>query len=87
MANRNGESTLWFFAGMAIGATIALLYAPDSGEETRKRIRKAARQGADRLADSGRQLVDRGRELAEEANEMMERGRTLINEAAFEEEA
>ena len=87
MNRKHGDSALWFFAGMAIGATIALLYAPEAGEDTRKRIRKAARRGADKVSDSGRQLLDRGRELAGEASEMMERGRSLIDDAVYGDEA
>jgi gas vesicle protein len=35
MAQENGDKVVWFLAGAAIGAAIALLYAPASGEETR----------------------------------------------------
>lgn len=86
MATKHGDGALWFVAGLALGATFALLYAPESGEDTRKRIRKAARRSAGQLKDSGRNLIDRGMELADEATEMLERGRSLIHEAAFEEE-
>ena len=33
----NTSKLVWFFAGAAIGATIALLYAPASGEEMRRK--------------------------------------------------
>ncbi len=38
--NSGTNSVLAFLIGGAIGATLALLYAPESGEETRKRIRE-----------------------------------------------
>ena len=82
------ESTgkfVWFVAGAAIGASIALLYAPQSGEETRRVIRKKARQGGDALSDASRDLMDKGRDLyerglrvADEAADMIERGRRLV---------
>ena len=89
-----GETALWFCAGAALGATIALLYAPQSGDETRKQIRGAARKGADKIADSGRQiqelgreLYEKGKQLADDANDMFERGRKLIDDPELTEEA
>ena len=37
-----GNSLLCFFAGVAAGAVAALFLAPDSGENTRARIRQGA---------------------------------------------
>ncbi len=95
MAKRSqSDSALWFFAGAALGATIALLYAPQSGEETRKKIGGAARKGADHIAESGKQiaelgkeLYEKGRQLADDATDMFERGRKLIDDPEFSEEA
>lgn len=77
----NSNKVLWFVAGASIGATIALLFAPQSGEETRAYIGKQARRGRRKLNeagrevfDKGRELYDRGRDLAEEAADMMEEG-------------
>ncbi len=36
----NGGKALWFVAGAAIGATIALLFAPSSGRVTRAGLRE-----------------------------------------------
>jgi gas vesicle protein len=92
MAKNSSDSVLWFVAGTALGATIALLYAPHSGEHTRKKIRKVARTGADKMAESGRQVADLGKELyekglkmADDANAMFERGKKLINDAELTE--
>jgi gas vesicle protein len=61
------------------------LYAPQSGEQTRKLIGRKAREGRDVLADQGEELIDRGKELfergrkvADEAAELFERGRKLV---------
>lgn len=76
---------MWFVAGAAIGASIALLYAPQSGKETRRVIRKKTREGRETLIDASKDLVDKGRELyekglrvADEAADMIERGRRLV---------
>jgi len=75
------NSSLWFVAGASLGATLALLFAPQSGEKTRRYLGKQARRTGSRLAevsedaiDKSRDLFDRGRELADEAAEMMEEG-------------
>ena len=85
MAQDNGSKIVWFVAGIAIGSTIALLYAPQSGENTRRILGKKAREGRDVLSDGGRELVDKGRELyekgrkvADSAVEMIERGRKMV---------
>jgi gas vesicle protein len=85
MAEDNSGKVLWFVAGAAIGATIALLYAPQSGEETREYIRKKAGEGRDRLADvsddlvgKGRDLYERGRRVADDAADLFERGKRAL---------
>jgi gas vesicle protein len=76
---------VWFVAGAAIGATIALLYAPQSGRETRRIIKRKTREGREALEETGRDLWDKGRDLyekglrvADDAAEMIERGRRMV---------
>ena len=85
MAHNNTGNLVWFVAGASIGATIALLYAPQSGRDTRQVIGRKARQGREALADTSRGLVDKGRDLyekgrrvADDAAELFERGRRLV---------
>jgi gas vesicle protein len=80
---------IWFVAGTAIGATIALLFAPAAGEETRKYIGEKTREGSQALAESskemydrGRELYERGRKMADEAVELLDRGRSIVEKAA-----
>lgn len=86
MAESNEESrVVWFCAGVAVGATIALLFAPQSGEETRNLIKTQANKGRDRLTDKGKELAGRsrdlyekGRSIADEAADMFERGKRMV---------
>ena len=85
----NGGKVVWFIAGAAVGAAIALLYAPAAGHETRRKIAEKTDQGRQALADQGRDLYergkdmyDRGRKLADEAADMFERGRKLVEGVA-----
>jgi|SRR5579871_516947 len=85
----NGSNIIWFCAGAAIGAAIALLYAPASGEKTRRNLIKKSEEARESLAESGkemfergRDLYDRGRKLADDAADMFERGRKLVENTA-----
>lgn len=81
----SGTKFVWFCAGAAIGAAIALLYAPASGADTRNSIRKTARGGRDTIAEKGREFVDKGRDLydkgkrlADEAADLFDEGRKMV---------
>ena len=81
----NGNTVVWFLAGAALGAAIALLYAPQSGRETRKFVRKKTEQSGEAVADAGKEILDRGREyydkgrkLAGEAGELFARSRKML---------
>ena len=39
MSDRDGNSFLWFLAGLGVGAVVGVLYAPHSGNETRDVLR------------------------------------------------
>lgn len=80
----SGSSLLWFVTGAMVGGAVALLFAPESGERTRRRLAKHARRSSQVISESGRDvyergkdIYDRGREIAEDAAEMFERGRKL----------
>jgi len=76
--NSSGTILLAFAIGAIAGAAVALLYAPASGEETRRRLAEkaeAARARADALAREGRQFVDRHRDTI---NEVIDRGRDAV---------
>ncbi len=51
-----GTKVGYFLAGLGIGAVVMLLFAPKSGEETRKYIADKAGEGRDYVAARGREL-------------------------------
>lgn len=56
---------LAFIAGAAVGAAVALLFAPASGSETRAYVNRRAREARDRAAEAaeqGRDVFNRQRE-------------------------
>jgi gas vesicle protein len=74
MSDNNGSNNfLFFIAGAAVGAAVALLYAPQSGKKTREYIGRRAEEGKD-------YLVDRSKELREQAEEYVEKGKDLVSQ-------
>ena len=69
----------WFITGAIIGFTVALLYAPKSGKHTRRLITEKTQQGKDKVTDA---VTDAGSQIAETSRDMFERGRKVVEEAA-----
>jgi len=67
-----GTKISFFVAGLGIGAAIALLFAPQSGEETRKQIAEKAQDGKD-------YVTTKGRELRKHAEELVDQGKELVS--------
>jgi gas vesicle protein len=85
MRDETGSQILWFAAGVALGASLAVLFTPYSGTETRRLLGEKALEGRDVVAESGRDWVEKGRELfeqgkqlADEAASMYEDGRRMV---------
>ena len=88
MSNNNngaaGTVLMAFVLGAAAGAAIALLYAPATGEETRRVIKDKARAGRDKaeaVARDSREFLSRQRENLTAA---VDRGREAFDEARKE---
>lgn len=63
-----GGNTIAAFAiGALLGAAVALLLAPASGEETRRKLKQQAKDGADRLKRAAGDLVDDVKDRVKEA--------------------
>jgi gas vesicle protein len=73
MSERDGNSFLWFLAGLGVGAIVGVLYAPLSGSETRRVIREKAEESSDFMRN-------RAREAREQARQWADRGRDVLRE-------
>ena len=86
MTQEEGTSRLaWFLTGVIIGATVAVLFAPKSGKDTRQFISEKTQQGKDAVTETSKDVVeaskemfDRGRKLVEDAADLFDRGRKLV---------
>lgn len=78
-----GASRLaWFLTGAVIGVTVALLYAPKTGRDTRQYLSEKSKEtfgdGPQSLIEAGRDMFERGRQLVEDAADLFERGRRMV---------
>lgn len=62
-------------ACMAIGAAVGMLFAPDEGAETRKRLIKRGKKLAGTVNDS----IDEGRESLEEIKDSLHKQLNKVN--------
>jgi gas vesicle protein len=75
----------WFLTGAIIGSTVAILYAPKSGKDTRQFISERAQAGKEAVTDttndiieSGKEMFERGRKIVDDAAALFERGRKMV---------
>ncbi len=90
----SGTTLLSFLTGTVIGAGIALLYAPKTGEETRELLSDYGndlrdktrhlplnlRGSAEDLAERGKHLINKGRDLIEQGTEMINSGKDFLDD-------
>ena len=76
--SKDGASTgtvlVAFAIGALAGAAVALLYAPASGDETRRKLAEKAREGRDLAQDAIRKGSDRLRQQGERLSDAIDRG-------------
>jgi gas vesicle protein len=70
----------WFAFGVGVlaGATVALLYAPQTGARTRKRLRQGVADAGDYLEDAGDYLREQAERLTDEAQKLAKRTRKQV---------
>lgn len=73
MSDRDGNSFVWFLAGLGLGALVGVLYAPRSGSETREVLRARAEEGRE-------YMKNRAREAREQASQWVDRGRDVVSQ-------
>jgi gas vesicle protein len=73
MSDKDGNSFVWFLAGLGLGAIAGILYAPRAGSETREALRSKAEEGREFVRDRARQARD-------QASGWADRGRDILNQ-------
>jgi gas vesicle protein len=81
--NRRGSILGVFFVGAAVGAAIALLFAPKSGRETRRLITRKAEEGADFVTSKSKELRRQAEDFVgkgfKTAEKLADRGKSLAD--------
>lgn len=68
--NTNSKIVVALLTGVAVGAVLGVLFAPESGSETRERLSNALND----LGDSIKDLADKGLEELDNTAEKMMKG-------------
>ncbi|MDB5284383.1 MAG: hypothetical protein JWO06_3458 [Bacteroidota bacterium] len=81
----SGKVLLGVLAGVAVGATLGILFAPDKGSNTRKKISRKGDDYAEELQDKFNEFIEnvtRQFEAAkEEATQMAKNGKNKVEDA------
>jgi gas vesicle protein len=70
MSDKDGNTFVWFIAGLGLGVIAGVLYAPRPGSETRDALRSKAEQGRDFMRERARQARDQAGEWADRGREV-----------------
>lgn len=69
---------LWFLVGLSLGALAGVLYAPQSGEQTRDYLRDKAGEGRERFRTKKEEWRQQAGGLRSQAGEYAERGKSAV---------
>ena len=90
MANEqdSGSTLFAFLSGALVGAGVALLFAPQTGDQARDRLRNYAErtrehlgQWSDDAKDRFNRVAEKGREVAQKGREIIEKQGAAVNDA------
>ncbi len=65
--------------GAGVGAAIALLYAPKTGKDTRRYLRRRAEDAREAIVDAGEQIRDR---VVDTGESILDAGRDMYRKAS-----
>jgi gas vesicle protein len=72
---------LAFVLGGALGASLAMLFAPESGRRTRERLRDLAADMRDRTLDLSEDLRDKAEDAIERGREVLDEKKSIVSAA------
>lgn len=78
---RNKEFWIALGFGALAGGVAALLYAPQSGAQTRKKLKRGIEDAGEALEEAGDYLRDQAEYLSREAQKLIERSKDQFDDA------
>ena len=73
-----GTALTFLLIGLGVGSLTALLLAPQSGQKTRRMLRRRAEEAYDAFSDRADEWVERGTEIAGRARDFAETAREKV---------
>jgi gas vesicle protein len=84
----SGKVVLGALAGIAIGASLGILFAPDKGSDTRRKISRKGTGYANELGDKFNEFIDtmtgKFETMMEDASTLVENGKAKAEKASSE---
>ena len=79
-----GDKFIYFLVGGFVGASVALLFSPKSGEQTREFLEDKYKEGTDRLSETARQgkerVSERSLAMAGRLTENINKGKEILKQ-------
>ncbi len=69
-----------FGVGVAAGAVVALLYAPQPGDRTRKQLKRGLEDATDRIQNTAEDISSKAEHYGKQAERVIRRGREVVDE-------
>lgn len=69
-----------FGVGVAAGAAVALLYAPQPGDRTRRQLKRGWEDANDRIQSAAEDIGSKADEYGKQAERAIRRGREAVDE-------
>ncbi len=76
-----GTALTFLFIGLGAGALAALLFAPKSGKQMRRMIRRKYEDAAEAISERADEFKQRGSEWIERGSDLVDRGGELASAA------
>jgi gas vesicle protein len=76
-----------FLNGVVVGVILGILFAPDSGEETRRKLSKKAQQVKDNCEDLADEVTTQYRKVKSKASDIINNAKQKFNDMQDEAES
>jgi YtxH-like protein len=80
MRTNGVKDALWFTAGLGIGVGATWFFATKSGKRTQQKLVSMTEDCRDKVVETGREFLDKGKDLVERSMEMAGESRNWVGQ-------